>query len=163
MQGFEPDLVLVDEDIPASLWRELLKRRRGNTRTKYAIAATQTQGLTWMYHELYLPWRRVHEKLGILDEREMVRRQLHRFDDPALAHVPGIWCLPFGGHRDNPTATKETWAFYLATTTGHPAERHVRLYGGFRDFAGQPVFDPEQLEKMRRFLKPGQTGRIAAA
>ena len=77
-----------------------------------------------------------------------------------LSDLPGIWCWPTGGHRDNPTATRETWAFYLATTTGHAAERAVRLYGGFREFAGQPVFDPDQLELMRKFLREGRTGRV---
>ena len=160
VQGFEPDLVLIDEMIPPNLWRELIKRRRGATRTKYAIAATQTQGLTWMYHEVYKPWKDFHEKLGLLDERSMCRAQRHRWAGDGLGDLPGIWCWPTGGHRDNPTATRETWAFYLATTTGHAAERAVRLYGGFREFAGQPVFDPDQLELMRKFLREGRTGRV---
>jgi hypothetical protein len=160
IQGFEPDLVLIDEHIDAPLWREFIKRRRGATRTKYAIAATQTQGLTWMHKEIYVPWKRYHESIGITDEREMMRRQLHRWADPALKDTPGIWCLPLGGHRDNPTATAETWAFYLATTTGHAAERAVRLYGGFREFAGMPVFDPDALEAMRAKLRPGLVGQV---
>jgi hypothetical protein len=78
----------------------------------------------------------------------------------ALADTPGIWCWPKGGHRDNPTATAETWAFYLATTKGNKMEREVRLYGGFRDFAGTPVFDLDRLEEMRADLTKGVDGFV---
>jgi hypothetical protein len=56
--------------------------------------------------------------------------------------------------------TPKTWAFYLATTKGNKAEREVRLYGGFREFAGTPVFDLDALERMRPKLAPGRTGRF---
>lgn len=160
VQGIEPDLVIIDESIPVALWREMLKRRRGSTRTKFCISATATQGLDWMYYDVHLPWRKYHEANGITDEREMMRRQLHRWDDPALCDLPGIWCWPQGSHRDNPTATAETWAFYLKTTTGSPAERMVRLYGGFQSFSASPVFDPESVEKMKKFVDQGRKGVI---
>lgn len=162
LQGIQPDRVFIDESIPVSLWREFIKRRRGATRTRYCIGATATQGLDWTYTELYLPWRQYHERAGISDEREMMRQQLHRFDDPALAETPGIWCWPRGSHSDNPTATKETWAFYKQTTGGSQAEREVRLYGGFRSFSGTPVFDLDNLEKMRAGLEHGRIGTIEA-
>jgi hypothetical protein len=66
--------VVIDEEIPVQLWRELLKRRRGATRTRYCVAATATQGLTWTYTELYMPWKKYREDRGIIDEREMMRR-----------------------------------------------------------------------------------------
>jgi hypothetical protein len=159
VQGIQPDLVVGDEEFPIALWREMLKRRRGSTRTKYCVTATATQGLTWTYTELYVPWLKYHDRLG-MNESQAMRHQGHRFDNPELADLPGIWCWPMGSHRDNPTATKETWAFYLSTTTGSEAERHVRLYGGFRSFNGAAVFNADNLEAMRAGLTPGRTGAI---
>lgn len=160
IQGIQPDLVVVDEECPASLFEELVMRRRGRTRTRYCVSATATRGLQWPYNRYYKPWKAYHEKLGITDERDMMRRQLHRFEGSELADVPGIWFWPQGSHRDNPTATKQTWEFYLANTTGNPALRHVRLYGGYREFSGTPVFDPEALEQMRPAIQPGISGVI---
>lgn len=159
LQGIQPHILFSDERFPVALWRELSKRRRGKTRTRFCIAGTQTSGIQWEYHELYRPWLEFHQRRG-MTEAQAMQAQLHRFDDPDLAELPGIWCWPKGGHYDNPTATRETWAFYRATTRGHPAEVAVRLHGGFRDFAGQPVFDPESLERMRVSLKPGRVGRF---
>lgn len=159
VQGIQPDLVIGDEEFPVGLWREMLKRRRGSTRTRFCITATATQGLTWTYYELYRPWLKYHTDRG-MNEREAMRAQLHRWDDEALGQLPGVWCWPMGSHRDNPTATKETWAFYLKTTTGSEAERQVRLYGGFRSFNAAPVFNQANLEKMRAGLQEGATGRI---
>jgi hypothetical protein len=154
VQGIEPDLVLSDEDFPVALAREMLKRRRGNTRTRFVFNGTATQGITWVYHDLYIPWKHYHEARGITDEREMMRRQRHDFGDsqPDLAGLPGIWCWPMGSHAENPTATRETWAFYKATTTGSKPEQQVRLHGGFREFAGTPVFNLDVLELMRKHL-----------
>lgn len=160
LQGIEIELVVGDENFPVAMWRELIKRRRGTTRTRYCIGATQTEGIGWMYTELYLPWRKFHEDRGILDEREMVVVQGHHWSEPGLENLPGLWVWPYGDHRDNPTATAETWAFYLATTGGSPAERMTRLYGGFRTFSSQPVFDPEAIEKMRGHILAGQKGCI---
>jgi len=161
IQGIEPDLVMFDETPPAALWYEMQRRRRGGTETRFCMAATQTDGLTWMYHDVYLPWKRFHEKLGLSEEQAM-ERQLHRFPADELANVPGIWCWPKGSHRDNPTATAATWAWYLHSTTGSPAERAVRLYGGFRQFALSPVFDPAALEMLREMLRPGVNGAFHA-
>src|SRR5688500_6403952 len=92
---------------------------------------------SWVYREQDQPWKAYHEARGIMDERAMMRAQLHDYGDinPGLAGVPGIWCWPQGGHYDNPTATRETWAFYQ-TQLAHfsAAERAVRAHGGFRDF-----------------------------
>jgi hypothetical protein len=83
-----------------------------------------------------------------------------------LAGLPGIWCWPQGSHAENPTATKQTWAFYLATTTGSKPEQQVRLHGGVREFAGTPGFNLDVLELMRKHLAgapgvpAGRTGRF---
>lgn len=156
LQGVEPDLVVVDEESDSALWHELTRRRRGKVETRYLVTATATQGLTWTYRELYLPWLQYHADLG-LDEHRAVLTQQHVI---AGTQTPGIFCWPAGSHRDNPTATKASWAYYLTLPAGSKAEREVRLYGGYRDFSGQPVFDLDSLERMRVHLRPGRMGRF---
>lgn len=165
VMGIQPDLVVGDEEINKKLATEMLKRRRGNTRTRFVFNGTAVQGLSWAYRDLYLPWRKFHENRGVTSERDMMAMQLHDYGaiDPELKGVPGIWCWPTGSHADNPTATRQTWAFYKATTMGSPTEQMVRLYGGFRDFAGQPVFDLEVLESMRPELRAGKSGSFVKA
>jgi hypothetical protein len=161
VQGIEPDLVVGDEEIPPQLAREMRMRRRSNSRTRYVFNGTATQGISWVYRELYLPWKKFHEARGVMDEKEMMRAQLHDYGDvdPELAGLPGIWCWPQGGHYDNPTATKQTWAFYQAQLAHFSsAERAVRAHGGFRDFASTPVFDLDALEAMRVHLTEGIDG-----
>ena len=161
VQGIEPDLVVGDEEIPPQLAREMRMRRRSNSRTRFVFNGTATQGISWVYRDLYLPWKAYHEARGIMDEREMMRAQLHDYGDinPVLAGLPGIWCWPQGGHYDNPTATRQTWAFYQ-TQLAHfsSAERAVRAHGGFRDFASTPVFNLDALERMRKYLTKGVNG-----
>jgi hypothetical protein len=72
LQGVEPDLVLIDEECDAGLWRELVRRRRPPVETRFLITATATQGLTWTYRDLYLPWLQFHAKLG-MDEQQARR------------------------------------------------------------------------------------------
>lgn len=156
------DLVLGDEEIPQKLAAEMMMRRRGNTTTRYIFNGTATQGITWMYHKVYLPWKKYHDDRGIHDEREMMRVQLHDEGDAnaELVGTPGIWCWPKGGHYDNPEATLKTWANYQVTTGKMfaPVVQAVRLHGGYREFAGNPVFDPEALETLRAKLQKGESG-----
>jgi hypothetical protein len=160
IQGVEIDLVTMDEEPPRSMWIEMQRRRRGKVRTRYAIPATATEGLTWTYSDLYLPWLKYHKEKHGMSEQQAMKAQLHRFDDPNLADLPGIWCWPYGSHADNPTATKETWALYLQMTAASEPERLTRLYGGHRDFTASPVFDRDNLELMRPKLERGRTGTI---
>lgn len=162
IQGIEPDLITIDEECEAPLWRELQRRRRGAVKTRYVITATATNGLTWTYTDLYIPWRKFHGDCSPRSEAETLamREQRHRFDDPALADTPGIWCWPRGSHADNPTATVESWALYQQMTSGSPVEREVRLFGGFRQFSGSPVFDLEAVEKQRANIQVGETGQV---
>jgi hypothetical protein len=149
IQGVEPDLIVIDEECNSGMWAEMQARRRGKTETKYVISATATEGFRWMYYDLYVPWKKWHKAHG-MNETEATYKQRHVFE--GLEGVPGIWCWPRGSHRDNPTATQQTWAYLLSRTWGSVAERHVRLNGGFRDFAGSPVFDHENLEILRQYL-----------
>lgn len=159
IQGIEPDLIVMDEEPSVALWRELQRRRRGKVETRFVVTATATKGLTWTYRELYLPWQKYHQTRGI-PEGEAMQRQEHRFEDTELADLPGIWCWPQGSHADNPTATLKSWALYQQMTAGSEAERQVRLYGGFRDFSGSPVFNPDAIDRMRPALRQGRRGVV---
>lgn len=155
IQGIEPDLVVGDEQIPRALAHEMLARRRADTTTRFVFNGTATQGLGWMYTELYLPWLKFHTDLG-LTEQEAMRQQLHDYGaiNPILAGTPGIWCWPKGGHNDNPRATAKTWAMLQASFQHFgEVEREVRLYGGYRDLNTSPVFNLAALERQRENLK----------
>ncbi len=164
VQGIEPDLVVIDEECPEPIWRELQMRRRAGTKTRYVITATATAGLRWMYRDLYKPWLEFHERRGI-DETAAMLLQKHDFGDtePALRGVHGIWCWPRGGVADNPVASEEDLALYRTRQFKSEAERQVRLYGGFRDFSGTPVFNLANLERMRQQLEQGISGSILPA
>jgi hypothetical protein len=152
VQGVNPDLVVFDEEPPAQMWREFQMRRRGKRKTRYIFAATATGGMTWMYDEIYLPWLD-HHKLLQLTETQAIHEQKH----------PTIWCWPTGGIADNPGADQSDRDWYTSRRFGSKAEKAVRLGGGFRDFAGQMVFDEEGLELQRRGLAEGRDGQLRLA
>ena len=147
IQGINPDLVLYDEEPPLALHAEMKMRRRGKRKTRYCFAATATQGLTWMYHQLYAPWLKFHSDRGY-NEIEAVRQNIH----------PLIWAWPLGGIDDNPGADAEDRAYYRVQEFSSDAEKRVRLKGGFGDFAGKPVFDMAALEVLERGVMAGQSG-----
>jgi len=139
IQGINPDLILCDEQPPLALWRELLMRRFGvrNNRlvkTRFIIAATATQGESWMKGQLYQPWLLHHLGQG-LSESDAMKAQTH----------PTIWCWPRGGIKDNPKAPADIVKEYEATVWSSEAERRVRLEGGFSSWIGTPVFDADAM------------------
>lgn len=138
VQGINPDLVIFDEQPKLSIWREMLMRRRGKRKTRYVFAATATQGMSWMYDEVYLPWLEHHKELS-LDSDAALEIQSH----------PRIWCWPKGGIDDNPGADAEDREHYHTTTWSSEKEKKVRLHGGFEDWTGDPVFNPEAIEFLR--------------
>lgn len=138
VQGIPIDLCIIDEECESKKWRELLMRRRGRSRTRYVIPATATNGKQWMYHEVYEPWRKYHADLGIQIERAMYE-QRH----------PRLWVWPKGGIADNPGAAPDDLRNYEdVLALASPAEREVRLHGGFQDFNVSPVFDTDALRAM---------------
>ena len=140
VQGVPVDLVIIDEECDGRLWRELQMRRRARKQTRYVISATATQGRRWMYQEVYVPWLDHHKRLG-LDESQAMRVQSH----------PRIWCWPQGGIDDNPGRREGDEQNYIdVLAMASPAERQVRLKGGFQDFNAAPVFDLQVLDKMER-------------
>lgn len=154
VQGIRADLVIIDEECDPKLWRELTMRRRGMKKTRYVIAATATKGKRWMYRQIYLPWQKYHEAQQI-NEHEAQHQQLH----------PSRWVWASGGILDNPVMGAADLHWYeseLALAT--PAERQVRLRGGFMDLNASPVFDHEgvsEIEKWAKKLPPGRVGILA--
>jgi Terminase large subunit, T4likevirus-type, N-terminal len=146
IQGINPDFFAFDEEPPKALYNEAKMRRRGKRKTRYMFAATATQGMTWMYHELYLAWLKHHQELG-LNEQQAIEQQL----------LPWMWAWPTGGIKDNP-GTVDDVAYYEAQSFASEAERAVRLFGGFADFSGTPVFDIAALERQRAGLSDGVDG-----
>lgn len=148
IQGINPDLVIFDEEPPEALWNEMKMRRRGVRKTRYVFAATATQGMTWMYRDLYLPWLQHHVEGGNLTEHEAHVVQSH----------PRLWVWARGGIVDNPGADAGDRDWYASQTFNSEAEKRVRMRGGFADFAGSPVFDLEAVERQRPGLEDGQVG-----
>ncbi|MCC6295414.1 MAG: hypothetical protein IT469_01765 [Pseudomonadales bacterium] len=137
LQGINPDLICFDEQPPLSLWREMLQRRRGTRKTRYLLAATATQGETWMEKEIHAPWVMANTADG--ENLEQARqRQRHEY----------FWVWDEGGIRDNPGADDEDVRWYETRTWSCEAERRVRLRGGFQSFNGSPVFDPDALAEL---------------
>ncbi len=137
-QGINPDLIVFDEEPPVKLWREGQMRRRGRKKTRYAVAATATNGLTWMQGAIYEPWLEHHRTEGYSMETA-VELQLH----------PRIWCQPFGSAQDNPANSEEDWEGYQSVQWSSEKEKQVRLRGGFADFSGDGIFDEAGLTRMR--------------
>lgn len=150
IQGINPDLCCLDEEPPGKLWSELRMRRRGRRKTRFCFAATATQGLTWMYRDLYVPWLKHHQAAGMTVD-QAVEAQTH----------PLTWAWPMGGIASNPGADAGDRAYYAAQTFASEAERSVRLFGGFADFSGQPVFDLAAMESMWSELTDGETGTLS--
>lgn len=149
IQGINPDLVIFDEEPPRKLWAEMQMRRRGARKTRFVFSCTATQGLTFTYNDLYLPWMKTHEQLG-LNESQAIEQQKN----------PTYWLWPKGGINDNPGADQGDREWYASRTFASEAERQVRLGGGFQDFAGTPVFDPEALAVVKPGLIAGETGTL---
>lgn len=158
--GLNPDIVFCDEEPPRDLWHELMFRRRGRKDTKFCIAATAVEGITWLYDDVYKPWLEYHALNGMDEERAM-RAQLH----PDIF----MWCK--GGIDDNPSVTQEQrrWYYEVATASSSENEKYVRLHGGFRSWVGDPVFDEQAMDALERMAAEaekkwgkGRTGSLAA-
>lgn len=148
IQGTNPDLVVIDEECPPSLYSELGARGIGDRDTRYLIGATATGGSeTWMRERVYEPWKKHHLELG-LDEDAAIATQAH----------PDIFCLPRGSLSENPSMTPEKVALFRGLHwMGGQKEWAVRNFGGFESWSSDPVFAAEDLEwlKERRKGMPG--------
>lgn len=140
IQGTNPDLIVIDEECPLELFRELGARTFGDRDTRIIVGATATtMSGSWMEKELYRKWLDLHLGMG-LDERAAMLEQRH----------PEIWCWPRGGIGDNPSMDEAKVSRWKAQTWASEKEKKVRDEGGFETSVGDPVFDPSGIDWLRR-------------
>lgn len=137
-QGTNPDLIVFDEQPPLPLWREAMMRRRGKRKTRFVVSATATQGMTWMADLIWRPWKDYYEAKGMSHETALIE-QPH----------PDIWCWDTGGIANNPGADAEDLRWYQNQKFASEKEKQVRLYGGFQDWTGDPVFEDLDMDRIR--------------
>jgi hypothetical protein len=147
IQGVQIDAVYFDEHPDRKLWVELLYRRRGKKRTRYMVAATMTQGLTWFVRDQIQPVEQWAIEHGYTTQQRLM------FQDH-----PKIFLWDVGGIADNPEMTEEDFEHYESITAAGDKERRVRLHGGYADFTGQAVFDQAGLDAMTLF--EGESGAL---
>jgi hypothetical protein len=139
IQGIPIDLAIFDEHFPKALYTEIQMRRRGEQPTEIVIAATMTLGMTWEYRAIYKPWLDYHASLGIGEDEAMGVQGHH-----------AIFCWPKGGLADNPSMSAEDRRHAQEDVSySCDKEKVVRLGGGFQDWAGDPVFDVDALERIK--------------
>lgn len=143
IQGIEPDLVVFDEHPPKDLWVEMQFRRRGRRKTRYLVAATMTQGLTWFVRDYLQDWEQHHRDLGLT--MDQAREQ--------QAH-PDVWVMDKGGILDNPSMGQEDFEHYQSQAVSD-AELGVRTYGGYAEFNASPVFSPPALKEQHQNIEQG--------
>lgn len=153
VEGINPDLVVIDEECPLPLFRELMARGFGRNETRYVIAATATNMAgSWMEKEIYRVWLDYHLARG-LSEQQATEQQLH----------PVYWVWARGGIADNPSMTPEKVAGFKALTWSSDKEKKVRDEGGFETSVGDPVFDPDAVSRLMseaRRLNSTSPGRL---
>jgi phage terminase large subunit-like protein len=135
--GIEVDRIYFDEEPPVGLYREMYMRQGASRQAELVIGATATRGQSWMEDELYAPWLEFHRERG-LSEEQAIARQLH----------PTIFCLPRGGHADNPYLPAHVHESLGASTWSSDAEKKVRMQGGFARFGGAAVFATDAMERL---------------
>lgn len=149
IQGVAVDFICFDEHPLKKLWTELMFRRRGKRRTRYMVAATMTQGMTWFVKEIIQQWETHHRQLGLTSEQARVQ-QLH----------PDIWVWDKGGLRDNPSMSEEDFKHYESIGSLSDKELRVRLQGGYADFSGDSVFDHKSLDDQIPNITEPKTGNL---
>lgn len=151
IQGIEPDAVYFDEHPDQKFWTEMMYRRRGQARTRYMVAATMTQGITWFVKQIIMPWEEWNRREGRTHDEA-----LHAQDHPTTF----IWDR--GGIEDNPAMGAEDAAHYDSIQTASDKEREVRRRGGYADFVGEAVFDTAAIVHLEQQHKQaGEDGSFA--
>jgi len=147
VQGVQIDAVYFDEHPDKKFWTEMMFRRRGSKKTRFMVAATMTQGVTWFVRDIIQPWEDHCRELG-LDHSEAIKLQPH--------HRIFVWDA--GGISSNPAMSAEDLRHYEEAEGLSDKERRVRLSGGYADFSGDSVFSIEALDKMETL--EGQHGSL---
>jgi hypothetical protein len=125
----------------------MLYRRRGQKKTRYMVAATMTQGITWFVNTVIQPWEKWAAGLGLTNQ-QAIERQGHG--------TTFVWNV--GGIADNPSMTAEDVDHYESISSASEKERMVRLHGGYADFTGESVFDAAALIEMAKHTQQGAPG-----
>lgn len=149
IQGVEIDMVYFDEHPDRAFWVEMQFRRRGKKKTRYMVAATMTQGITWFIRQVVQPWEKS------FTDRGLTLDQAHEINDD-----PDVWVWMKGGVEDNPTATEDDVEHYKNVQGASEKELQVRSKGGYADFSGEGVFDMAGCEYQEQFTEPGQSGSL---
>ncbi len=149
IMGVGLDFVCFDEHPERKLWTEFQFRRRGKWRTRYMVAATMLEGMTWFVREIIQPWENHHRKLGLTADQA---RQIQ-------SH-PSIWVWDKGGIGDNPSMTASDVEHYASSNTTGDKELMVRLQGGYADFSGDSVFSRASLDRQIPNIVQPKTGTL---
>lgn len=149
IQGIPVDIVAFDEHPDRKLWNEFMFRRRGKRKTRFMVAATMTQGMTWFVKEVIQEWENFHKAQGLLPAEA---RQLQRHKR--------IWCWDAGGIMDNPAMSQEDVEHYRSISHASSKELKVRLGGGYSDFTGESVFDHDALDTQVKNVSDGEEGSL---
>ena len=149
IQGIQLDMVYFDEQPDRKFWNEMMYRRRGKSKTRYMVAATMTQGITWFVTSVVKPWEQRMIELGLTAEEALARQPDKKYF---------VWNV--GGLMDNPSMTTDDVEHYESVSSASEKEREVRLKGGYADFAGASVFWLPSLKRMEEEASPGESGNI---
>lgn len=149
IQGVQPDMVYFDEHPDRKFWNEMQYRRRGKSRTRYMVAATMTQGITWFVTSLIVPWEKLVKEMGLTNEQGL-NQQPHK----------KIFMWNIGGIASNPSARPDDVEHYKEQAAVSEKELEVRLEGGYADFSGTAVFWSPSLKQMQENKIDGENGDI---
>lgn len=147
IQGIHIDAVYNDEHPDQKFWTEMLYRRRGEHKTRYMVAATMTQGITWFVKRVIQPWEDYCRRLGLTND-EALEQQPH----------PTTFMWNKGGIQDNPSMNAQDIEHYDSIVLANEKEALVRRQGGYADFTGEAVFSLKALERMRSGVVEGESG-----
>lgn len=149
IQGVEIDAVYFDEHPDRKLWVEMMFRRRGEKKTRYMVAATMTQGLTWFIRDIVAPVEKWFRDQGLV-HAEFLELQTH----------PRTFLWDRGGITDNPVMSDEDAQHYAEVQGVSEKELEVRTGGGYADFTGEAVFDAKAVKGMFDELEEGESGTL---
>ena len=149
IQGVEIDAVYFDEHPDRKMWVEMMYRRRGQKKTRYVVAATMTQGMTWFVRDVVAPVEKHYISQG-KTHAEHLELQTH----------PSTFLWDRGGIMDNPAMDAEDIEHYQSVVGVSDKEMEVRTGGGYADFTGEAVFDAKAVKEMAQDVQAGEGGSL---
>lgn len=139
-QGAALPLILLDEDLPTDVLKEIFSRLiTGEIKRRILWAITAVNGLTYSYQYFYLPWKAAR--------------------DEGRQH-PSIFVLP-AAMDENPYLSPESIETFCLAFPKHSKEYKVRRYGGYENLAGDSVFSEESIDKHSLTVEPVEPRALA--